>query len=61
MQAYESYLHLHLKYLMTSINKAKVQNITDIKIKKNKCIAKCYTKNLSLLNYQNNNDSPPNL
>lgn len=31
---------------MTGINKAKIQDTTQVQIRKNKCIEKCYKKNM---------------
>lgn len=46
---YETYLHTHLKWLMTSINKAKVQDISEVLIRKDKCIQSCYKRNIKNL------------
>lgn len=42
---YEAYLQRHLKTHLVNINRGRLNNITDITIKKNKCISQCYKKN----------------
>lgn len=34
---------------MTGINKAKLQDISNVQTRKNKCIEKCYNKNIKNL------------
>ena len=46
IEAYQSYLRTHLKLMMTSINKARVQNTTQVSIRKNNCIMRCYHSGL---------------
>lgn len=45
--AYEAYLHTHLKLLMTNISKAKVQDLTQVQLRKNQCISQCYESSLA--------------
>ena len=46
IEAYQSYVRTHLKLIMTNINKAKIQNTTNVSIRKNNCIMKCYHSGL---------------
>lgn len=44
---YEAYLQTHLKLLMTGVSKAKVQDTTQVTIRKNQCLQQCYKRNLA--------------
>ena len=46
LEAYEAYLQTHLKLLMTGVSKARVQDLTQVTMRKNKCIEQCYRREL---------------
>ena len=48
LEGYESYLQAHLKIIMTSVSKARVQDLTKVSIRNNKCITQCYRRYLDL-------------
>lgn len=47
LEDYEAYLKAHLKLMMTGVSKARVQDISHISRRKNRCIEQCYKKELS--------------